>query len=136
MHSRSLLLALTLTATAFAQGSSCGQLGVCECLTCTSAIDLAVFDADGEPLASGWTLEATLDGAAIDVSSCDADLRFENVCSFGSQSGIYRMAVRGTGFATRELAARVAAKSGEDCCNNACVSSTAVDAFLVTDEAQ
>lgn len=133
--SRALALAFSLIAVAFAQGSSCGTPGPCECFACLSAIDLAVFDADGAPIDTGWTVEATVDGFAVeDIANCDPEFRFGNACSFGSRSGIYRITVRGTGFQTRELAARAAAKSGENCCDGRCIASATVSAFLdVTD---
>ena len=131
MHSRAFALVLTLVAVVFSQGSSCGQAGVCECSACLSAVDLAVFDAEGEPLDTGWTVEATVDGFGVeDIANCDPEFRFNNACSFGSRSGIYRITVRGTDFEPRELAARVAAKSGEDCCDGICIGSTPVNAFL------
>lgn len=111
--------------------ANCGQLGPCECFACFTAIDLAVFDADGNALDTGWTVEATLDGFAVeDTANCDPELRFGNACSFGSRTGIYRITVRGDGFKPHQMAARVAARSGDNCCNGNCVASTAVSALL------
>lgn len=117
--------------------STCDSFG-CECTPCGAAIDLAVFDIDGTALDAGWTVEATLDGFTIDdvAANCDPTIRFGNACSFGFQTGIYRITVRGDGFQTREIAARNAAKSGDDCCNGACINATSVDAFLETTDAQ
>ena len=117
--------------------STCDSFG-CECAPCGAAIDLAVFDTDGAALDTGWTVEATLDGFTVDdvAANCDAAVRFGNACSFGFQTGIYRITVRGDGFQTREIAARNAAKSGDDCCNFACINATSVDAFLETTAAQ
>lgn len=125
------MLAIASTAAFFSLASTCGRLGPCECFVCFTAIDLAVFDADGNALDTGWTVEATVDGFAVeDVANCDADVRFGNACSFGSSTGMYRITVRGEELNPRELAARVAARSGDDCCNGGCALPTAVSAFL------
>ena len=69
-----------------------------------------------------------MDTSAITTSHLTR--RFGNACAFGSRTGIYRITVRGPGFETREIAARVAAKSGDNCCDGSCVTSTTVSAFL------
>jgi hypothetical protein len=111
--------------------STCGSFG-CECAPCGAAIDLAVFDVDGNALDDGWTVEATVDGFAVDdvTTNCDPAFRFAgNACSFGDRTGIYRITLRGPDIVTREIAARAAAKSGDDCCAN-CINATSVSAFL------
>jgi hypothetical protein len=125
------MLAIVSIGGFFSLASTCGQLGPCECFTCFPAIDLAVFDADGNALDTGWTVEATLDGFAVDdIANCDPEFRFGNACSFGSSTGIYRITVRGQEFEPHEMAARVSARSGDDCCGGLCVASTSVSAFL------
>src|SRR5688572_22634178 len=94
--------------------STCDSFG-CECAPCGSAIDLAVFDLDGNALDEGWTVEATLDGFTVDdvATNCDPAFRFAgNACSFGFETGMYRITLRGPDIETREIAARAAAKSG------------------------
>lgn len=104
----------------------------CQCFPCGRAIDLAVFDQDGNALADGWTVEATVDGFAVDLAECEPDFRFgSNACSFGDTTGIYRITLRGPDIQTREIAARAAARSGDDCCNGACIGPEPVDAFLL-----
>ena len=110
--------------------STCNNFG-CPCDPCGAAIDLAVFDIDGNALDDGWTVEATVDGFTVDdvAANCDPNFRFGNACSFGFTTGIYRITLRGPLVETREIAARAAARSGDDCCNS-CINATSVDAFL------
>ena len=113
----------------FAMGADCSSIGQCNCFPCTSAIHLKVFDNQNNALTDGWTAEATVDGTTVDdITNCEAGARFGNECTFGNQTGLYRITVRAPGFATRQLAARFAAKSGEDCCR--CLSETVVTAIL------
>lgn len=115
-----------------ATGSDCSNLGQCECFPCQSAVVLNVFDEDSQPL-SDWVVEATLDGLPVDVSACDEAVRISpGTCSFGSETGVYRITVQAPGFQTRQLAARFAARSGEDCCSCLPVGAT-VTAILERD---
>ncbi len=128
MTPRALLLCL---GTAFvALGANCDGVSTCECFPCTSAIDLQVFDSQGNALGDAWTAEATVDGVAVeDIVNCDPSARFGNDCSFGQVTGLYRITVRSPGFQTKQIAARFAAKTGEDCCR--CLQATTVHAVLL-----
>ena len=88
---------------------------------------------DGNALTdANWTAEATVDDQPVpDITNCDPGFRLDNTCSFGQQAGIYRITVRSPGFQTRQLAARFAAKSGEDCCT--CLLGEDIDAVLVAE---
>lgn len=113
-------------------GSTCSN-GDCPCTPCGSAINLTVVDDQNVASTADWTVEATLDGTSIDdVSACDPTLRLGNSCSFGRDTGLYRITVRAPGVQTRQIAARFAAPSGIDCCTGGpCLQSTKVTAVLV-----
>lgn len=133
MNARALALALSLPAVALLPGATCTGPSPCQCSVCSNAIELAVFRADNEALDNSFIVEATLDGLPVeDISNCDPEVRFDNACFFGTASGLYRMTVSGPGFVPRVIAARAAAKSGEDCCNT-CLEPTTVSAFLERD---
>ncbi|HEY4220570.1 MAG TPA: hypothetical protein VGO62_04490 [Myxococcota bacterium] len=111
-------------------GGDCSGQGSCACFPCTSAIHLRVTDDQANPLNNGWTVEADLDGTPVDVAGCAQGARFANECTFGTALGVYRITVRDPGFEDRQIAARFAAKSGDDCCR--CLDETIVDAELVS----
>jgi uncharacterized protein YigE (DUF2233 family) len=112
-----------------ALGSTCGNLGQCECFPCQSAIVLNVFDEDSQPL-TNWSIEASVDGAPVDTTPCAPEFRINPAgCSFGFETGVYRITVQSPGFRTRQIAARFAAQSGEDCCRCLQFGAT-VNAFL------
>lgn len=114
-------------ALALATGSSCSTSDDCECFPCGAAIGLTVLDEDGNALNDDWVMAATLDGAPVDdASACDPGLRLGNSCAFGVATGVYRVVVEAPGFATREVAARSAVGSGQDCCMGACADQTQV----------
>ena len=70
-----------------------------------------------------------IDQPVDDISNCDPAFRLNNTCGFGQTPGVYRITVRGAGFQTRQIAARFAAKSGQDCCT--CLPVEDVTAVLV-----
>lgn len=92
-----------------------------------SAVLLTVLDQDGNPLNAPWVMAATLDGAVVDDGgACDPDLRAGNSCAFGAATGVYRIVVDAPGYLPREVAARSAAATGQDCCMGACVNESQV----------
>lgn len=124
------LLPVTCLVAVLGGGADCNSFGQCECTPCQSAIVLNVFDEDNQPLAD-WVVDATLNGAPVDVTNCDETLRVApGTCSFGFETGVYRISIQAPGFQTRQLAARFAAKSGEDCCSTCLPVGTTVNAVL------
>ena len=123
--------ALPVFSVAFLMGSNCGGFTDCPCIPCTGAVDMSVVDSAGNALNTGWIVDATVDGVAVpDVSNCDINFRVGNECTFGQDTGIYRINVSGDGFLTRQKTARFAAKSGEDCCRVACLGPALVEIVL------
>jgi hypothetical protein len=97
-------------------GASCGEGSPCECFPCGFAVTVSVVDPNVQPL-DAWTLQATLDGELVDTSECDPTVRQgNNVCGFGDRTGVYQIVVR-TATTEKEVAARFAARGGQDCCN-------------------
>jgi hypothetical protein len=132
MRLPAVLSALSVVAFVATGSTNCDSGGQCECIPCTSAINLQVFDENDNALGTGWSAEATVDGAVVnDIVNCDESTRFGNSCDFGQETGIYRITIRAAGFLTKQIAARFAAKSGEDCC--VCLQATAVHAVLLAD---
>ncbi len=93
----------------------------CVCTPCSGAITLFVVDSAAQP-ATDWSVVATLDGAPVDMTACNVNVRAgSNQCTFGDELGVYQVTVSGpTGQvqATTRLASRV----GQNCCT--CLSST------------
>lgn len=109
------------------QGSTCGSSDDCACFPCGAAIGLTVLDEAGNALNDAWVMAATLDGAPVDdEGACDPDLRLGNSCTFGNATGVYRIVVEAPGYLPREVAARSAVASGQDCCMGACADQTQV----------
>jgi hypothetical protein len=124
-----LLAVASLAAFVALGGADCSGIGECPCIPCTSAIHLKVLDDQLNTLNDGWTVEATLNGTPVaDITNCEPGARFNNECTFGGETGLYRITVRDEGFQTRQIAARFSAKSGEDCCR--CLTETVVTAIL------
>lgn len=132
-RARSLTLVLLALVAALGQlGATCSTPPACECFPCLTAIALTVVDQDGNPLEAPWVMAATLDGEEVDDGgNCDPDLRMGNSCVFGVATGVYRIVVQAPGYQTREVAARCAAATGEDCCLGACAAETQVVARLL-----
>ena len=112
--------------------SNCDNINNCACFPCSSAIDLKVFDDAGDPLDDDWTAEAAVDGVTVDDTvNCDPNARFGAECTFGAETGVYRITIRDPGHETKQIAARFAAKSGDDCCR--CLPATSVNATLIAE---
>jgi hypothetical protein len=126
-RARPLLVFAPLIVAALLAGSTCDTVDDCTCFPCGSAIGLTVLDQDGNALNDGWVMAATLDGAPVDDgSACDVDIRAGNSCIFGTATGVYRIVVEDDGRQPREVAARSAVESGQDCCAGACALETEV----------
>lgn len=112
-------------------GVDCAQRSECSCFACNQdAVTLNVFDAGGLPLPI-FIVDATLDGVPVDTTSCNDAVRLGSAtCAFGSDLGVYRVTVQAEGFKTRQVAARFATKSGEDCCMVGCLGGTTVNVVL------
>lgn len=120
-------LAVAALPASLLSGSSCSTNDDCECFPCGGAIGLTVEDQDGTALDVAWVMAATQDGAPVDdQGACDPDLRTGNSCAFGTTTGVYRIVVEAPGFQSREVAARSAVASGQDCCTGACAGETLV----------
>lgn len=108
-------------------GSTCGTNEPCECFPCGAAVGLTVLDEAGNALNDPWVMAATLNGDPVDDGgSCDPDFRLGNSCAFGTETGVYRVVVEAPGYQTREVAARSAVASGQDCCMGACANQAQV----------
>lgn len=111
---------------------ACPAAEPCECISCDgSAVTLHVFDEAGQSFPE-FVVDATVDGAVVDTSTCnDPNARFTlGSCTFGDRAGVYRVNVRASGYETRHLVARFAARSGEDCCVSPCLRGITVNAVL------
>lgn len=100
----------------------------CECFPCGSAIDLRVFDADGQALIEAWQVEAQLDGEVIDTTACLPENRgTSNACGFGLQVGVYDIVVR-TPSVEKSVRGRFSSRVGQDCCG--CLTGEIVNVIL------
>lgn len=113
-------------------GANCGNAEPCECFPCGAAVALTVLDEAGNALNDPWVMAATLDGSPVDDGgACDPDFRLGNSCAFGTETGVYRVVVEAPGYRTREVAARSAVASGQDCCMGACANQAQVVVRLI-----
>ena len=125
-------LPLAIAVTPLLLASTCGTGDDCDCFPCGPAIGLSVLDQDGNALDDDWVMAATLDGNPInDDGACDPDFRLGNGCAFGNATGVYRIVVEAPGYRPREVAARNAVASGQDCCMGACAATTQVVVRLI-----
>jgi hypothetical protein len=125
-------LVVVLALAPFVASANCGTGGgQCPCPACAGAVSLTVTDEAGNGL-TDWLMEATLNGVPVDdFGACAPQNRVGSNCVFGQESGMYHVVVRAAGFETREIAVRVAAPSGADCCNGFfCVGPVNIDARM------
>jgi len=95
----------------------------CECLPCTTAIELTVVDAVNNGPVTAFELQVLLNDQAIGTpAGCAPEDRDGNFCAFGFETGIYDLIATAPGYATREARIRQPERGSGDICCRACLS--------------